>query len=171
MSEGAQSRNSIPEVKQAKVMLPSKSLPTESMPRTRTNSHPPNLLEKCDQDQVKDKSSFQQALVTTENDVPRTEGDSPCSEQVEPRRPVLRPRVRQRLSASAMAGNAFCTIAMIVLTVSGLCGEPRHSDTSYGYPTRPCHSCANVIVDRYEGIDGQEERELTSMKSNNVFGV
>ena len=95
MSEGAQSRNSIPELKRAKVILTSRTLPTESMPRTWTKCHPPNLLEKCDQDQVKDKSSFQQALVTTENDVPRTECDSPCSEQVEPRRPGLRPRVRQ----------------------------------------------------------------------------
>ena len=94
MSEGAQSRDSIPEVKRAEV-IHSRTLPTESIPRTRTNSHPPNLLEKCDQDQVKDKSSSQQALVTTENDVPRTECDSPCSEQGEPRRPGLRPRVRQ----------------------------------------------------------------------------
>ena len=95
MSKGAQSIDAIPEVKRAKV-IHSRTLPTESnMPTTRTNSHPPNLLEKCDQDQVKDKSSFQQALVTTENDVPRTECDSPCSEQVEPMRPGLRPRVRQ----------------------------------------------------------------------------
>ena len=27
----------------------------------------------------------------------------------------------------------------------------------------------NVIVGRYEGMDGHEERELTSMKSNSVF--
>ena len=34
------------------------------------------------------------------------------------RRPGLRPRVRQRLTAHAMAGNAFSTIAMILLTVT-----------------------------------------------------
>ena len=57
MSEGAQSIDSIPEVKRAKVMLHSRTLPTESMPRTETKCHPPNLLGKCFQDQVKDKSS------------------------------------------------------------------------------------------------------------------
>ena len=108
----------IPEVKRAKVMLHSRTLPTESMPRTGTKCHSPNLLEKCEQDQVKDKSSTRQVLDSCENGVSRTEGDSPCSELVEPRRPGLRPRVRQRLSACAMAGNVFCTIAMIVLTVS-----------------------------------------------------
>ena len=34
------------------------------------------------------------------------------------RRPGLRPRVRQRLTAHAMAGNAFSTVGMILLTVT-----------------------------------------------------
>ena len=59
-----------------------------------------------------------------EKGVPYTGGESPCSEQIEPKRPEMRPRVRQLLSASAMAGYAFCTLAMIVLTVSACLANP-----------------------------------------------
>ena len=145
MSEGAQSRNSIPEVKRAKVMLPSRTLSTESMPRTGTKCHPPNLLEKFDQNKVKDKSSFQQALVTTENDVPRTECDSPCLEQVEPRRPGLRPRVRQSIISMCFGRQHVLYYSYDCSYCIGLCGEPRHSDTSYGYPNRPSHTCMMLL--------------------------
>ena len=169
MSEGAQSIDSIPEVKRAKVMLHSRTLPTESMPRTETKCHPPNLLGKCFQDQVKDKSSTRQAVVTNEDDVPRTEGDLPCPEEVEPRRPGLRPRVRQRLSASAMAGNAFCTIAMIVLTVSACAVNPDIAIHPTAIQRDPVSRAQMLLsADMREWKDA-EEKELASMKSNNVF--
>ena len=169
MSEGAQSRTSIPEGKRAKVMLHSRTLPTESMPRTGTKCHPPNLLKKCDQNQVKDKSSTRQVLDSSENGVPRTERDSPCLEEVEPRRPGLRPRVRQRLSACAMAGNMFCTIAMIVLTVSVCAVSPDIAIPPTAIQLDPVTRAQMLLsADMREWKDA-EEKELASMKSNNVF--
>ena len=107
----------IPVVKRAKV-IHSRTLPSESfMPRTRTKCHPPNLPEPCNQKTVKDKRPSQIALGTNESGVPVTNVDLPYSKQVEPRRPGLRPRVRQILSASAMAGNALWTIAMNILSI------------------------------------------------------
>ena len=106
MSDGAQMYRN-PEVKRARV-IHGRIRPSESfMPRTGTKCHPPNLPEPCDQMTVKDKRPSQIALDTNESGVPVTNGDLPNSEQVEPKRPGLRPRVLQILSASAMAGNVF----------------------------------------------------------------
>ena len=170
VSDGAQSLCPIPAAKRARVthrgILPSEYA---HMPRTMTRGQPPALLEKCDHYQDKSRQPRRRPLESIEKGAPYTGGELPCSEQEEPKRPGMRPRVKQRLSASAMAGNAFCTIAMIVLTVSACAANPDIAIHPTAIQLDPVTRAQMLLSSDMREWKDAEEKELASMKSNNVF--
>ena len=156
ITDGAQMYRN-PEVKRVKV-IHSRTLPSESF-----------MPEPCNLKTVKDKRPSQIALDTNESGVPVTKVDLPNSEQDEPRRAGLRPRVRQRLSASAMAGNVFCTIAMIILTVSACAANPDIAIHPTAIQLDSVTRAKMLLSSDMREWKEAEEREFASMKSNYIF--
>ena len=105
---------------------------------------------------------------------PQTGTDSKHSDtdeqpSVKSRRQGLRPRVKQRLAANALAGNVFCTIAMVLLTVTACTVLPNiaiHPTAIQPDPLTRAHAIQGK--DRTEWVLA-EQKELDSLKENNVF--
>ena len=119
-------------------------------------------------------SAEPQSLTETAVSTPQTGTDSEHSDtddqpSVKPRRPGLRPRVKQRLAANALAGNVFCTIAMVLLTVTACTVLPNiaiHPTAIQPDPLTRAHAIQGK--DRTEWILA-EQKEIDSLKENNVF--
>ena len=91
------------------------------------------------------------------------------SSVVTPRRPGLRPRMKQCLASHALAGNVFCTIAMVLLTVTACTVLPEiaiHTTVIQPDPLTRAHAIQGK--DRTEWIQA-EQQEIDSLKENNVF--
>ena len=90
-------------------------------------------------------------------------------EETTGRRPGLRPRVRQRLSAHALAGNAFSTIAMISLTVTACTINGDIAIAPTAIQPDPL-TRAQMIISKDRGEwEAAERAEMASMRSNMVF--
>ena len=127
-----------------------------------------------DQHDDQKMSAEPQSLTETAVSTPQTGPDSKKSDtddepSVKPRRPGLRPRVKQRLAANALAGNVFCTIAMVLLTVTACTVLPNiaiHPTAIQPDPLTRAHAIQGK--DRTEWILA-EQKEIDSLKENNVF--
>ena len=111
----AQGFKHVPNAKRARVTRSGIRSSEYAKPRTTDLGQPPNLLDRGaisnDGETVKSTSQqpVRQPSVLVKLGAPKTSEDSSAIEEVEPKRPGLRPRVRQRILALAVAGNAIST--------------------------------------------------------------
>ena len=68
-----------------------------------------------------------------------------------------------------MAGNVFCTIAMIVLTVSACAAYPDIAIHPTAIQLDPVTRAQMLLSPDMREWKDVEKKELASMKSNNVF--
>ena len=175
VSDVAQGLRHVPNAKRARVTL-SGIRPSEyAKPRTKDLGQPPNLLDRGAISNAGEtvKSTSQQPVrqpsVLVKLGAPKASEDSSAIEEAEPKRPGLRPRVRQRLSASALAGNAFSTIAMLVLTVTACSVNPDIAIHPTALQPDPITRAQMLLTSDMREWKDAEEKELNSMRNNNVF--
>ena len=105
----------LPAAKRARVTRSGIRSSEYAKPRTADLGQPPNLLDReaisNDGETVKSTSQqpVRQPIVLIKLGAPKTSDDSPAIGEAEPKRTGLRPRVQQRISVLAVAGNAICT--------------------------------------------------------------
>ena len=153
------------ETTKAKRVRVDSSMTTETQPEPITNSSPtlpdrhssPGMEARLPERGEKDRKQVARAARGTYH------------ETADIRRPGLRPRVRQRLNAHAMAGNAFSAIAMILLTVTACTINGDIAIAPTAIQPDPL-TRAQIIISKDRGEwEAAERAEMASMRSNNVF--